>query len=50
MPAVTTRFVSTKQDMRNGKKTGSPVSVRPVSTRGRVQGVPRAVLVTWVEG
>ena len=27
MPAVTTRLEITKQDMRKGKKTGSPVSV-----------------------
>lgn len=27
MPAVTTRFDMTKQDMRKGKKTGWPVSV-----------------------
>lgn len=27
MPTVTTKFESTKQDIRNGKKTASPVSV-----------------------
>ena len=27
MPAVTTRFDMTKHDIRNGKKTGNPVSV-----------------------
>jgi hypothetical protein len=32
MPAVTTRFVRTKHDMRNGSRTGSPVSSVPSAT------------------
>lgn len=33
MPAVTTKFEMTKQDIRNGRNTGSPVSEpQPVST------------------
>lgn len=31
MPAVTAKLVSTKHDMRNGRKTGSPVSFASVS-------------------
>lgn len=31
MPAVTTRFDRTKQDMRKGRRTGSPVSVKSPS-------------------
>lgn len=33
MPAVTTRFEMTKHDIRNGRKTGSPVSCMFVSSR-----------------
>jgi hypothetical protein len=32
MPAVTTRFVRTKHDMRKGRRTGSPVSSVPSAT------------------
>ena len=32
MPAETTRLAMTKQDMRKGRKTGSPVSRRVVSS------------------
>lgn len=34
IPAVTTKFDITKQDMRNGKRTGSPVSVECQSPHG----------------
>jgi len=31
MPAVTTKFDTTKHDIRNGRKTGSPVSDPPLA-------------------
>jgi hypothetical protein len=31
MPAVTTKFDNTKHDIRNGRNTGSPVSVKQLA-------------------
>lgn len=46
MPAVTTRFVKTKLDMRNGRNTGSPVSTLPSAYVA--EALHRSGCNTWV--
>jgi len=51
MPAVTTRLEITKQDMRKGRKTGSPVSGGLSATSMPLQTVARHIIkmdLTWM--
>lgn len=51
MPAVTTKLEMTKQDMRNGKKTGSPVSVvNSVQAQWLERKKNHVKSCTWVDG